>query len=236
MTTPKQDGVAKELKPCTCCVHKFQSPKNCLILGNTSCGKTALVKQLILNRTHCFETVPVEVIYIYTVYQEAYEELQQALGKAITFRTDIPDKSQLMSLYNEKPCHRLLVFDDKMTSLRENKQGRNILDILSVLSHHCNYTCMVLSQNYFHSSLQKAIGLQSQYLVLFANPRSQQQVRTLGTQMFAGQLDYFMDAFEKATSVKHGYLLVDLCQGTDQKPRLKSCILPNEMPKVYVPL
>ena len=60
------------------------------------------------------------------------------------------------------------------------------------------------------------IAINTKYLVLFYMPR-QDQIRTLGCQLFPFRRQYFADKYREATSTKYGYLLVDLSPGVTDK-------------------
>uniref|UniRef100_K1QP85 Uncharacterized protein n=1 Tax=Magallana gigas TaxID=29159 RepID=K1QP85_MAGGI len=49
------------------------------------------------------------------------------------------------------------------------------------------------------------------------------------------RLKYFKEAYDKATSIPFGYLVVDMSPGTEDKYRLRTRILPNEDTIVYLP-
>ena len=68
------------------------------------------------------------------------------------------------------------------------------------------------------------MALNTQYLILFKNPRDRQQVSVLARQMYPRKSEYFLNKFEKATSRPYGYLLVDLKQETAESDRLKTNI------------
>ena len=48
------------------------------------------------------------------------------------------------------------------------------------------------------------------YVILFNNPIDQQQVMTLGWQMYPENPQHLMKQFREATSKPYGYLLIDL--------------------------
>ena len=47
-------------------------------------------------------------------------------------------------------------------------------------------------------------------MVLFANPRDRQQIKTLDRQMYPGDSSNSMEKFKKATSKHYGKLILDL--------------------------
>ncbi|WAR14284.1 hypothetical protein MAR_004389 [Mya arenaria] len=87
-------------------------------------------------------------------------------------------------------------------------------------SHHRSLSVISIKQNLFGNKdpIQKR---NCHYLVLFNNPIVRQSVMTLARQMFPGQTEKFMKAFEKAIKFLYGCLLVDLKPFTDEDKRLK---------------
>ena len=69
------------------------------------------------------------------------------------------------------------------------------------------------------------MNLNSQYLVLFKNPRDKQQIAVLARQMYPHNSQYFMKIFEEATKKPYGHLVVDLKQDTPDQYRLKSNVI-----------
>ena len=64
------------------------------------------------------------------------------------------------------------------------------------------------------------MSLNSQYLVVFNNPRDQQQITVLARQMYPGQSEKFLNTYRMATSKPFGYLLIDLKPDTLNDKRL----------------
>ena len=69
------------------------------------------------------------------------------------------------------------------------------------------------------------MSLNTQYLVLFKNPRDQQQVAVLARQMYPDKSKYFLHKFQEATSKPYGYLFIDLKQETPDDKRLKTNVI-----------
>ena len=52
--------------------------------------------------------------------------------------------------------------------------------------------------------------------------------------MYPGKSVFVVKAFRNATSIPYGYLLIDLKQKTNEKPRLRTGLLPGDDLFVYV--
>ncbi len=80
------------------------------------------------------------------------------------------------------------------------------------------FTCMIVGP--------RDISLNSNYLVLFRNPRDKLQLSILARQMYPGDTSFFMQSFDDATKNPHGYLFLDLKQETEERNRVQTGILP----------
>ena len=81
--------------------------------------------------------------------------------------------------------------------------------------------CM-LQNLYYKGKENRTMSLNSSYLVMFKNPRDQQQVAVLARQMYPNRPQHFMAEYERATRKPYGYLFVDLKQDTPDDQRLKT--------------
>ena len=85
----------------------------------------------------------------------------------------------------------------------------------------------MITQNLFSKGKNaRTISLNSSYLILFNKKRDQSQIRILGQQMFPK--NHKFEAFEDATFIPHGYLLLDLKQSTAKRDMLQTGIFPND--------
>ena len=95
-------------------------------------------------------------------------------------------------------------------------------------SHHCNISVIYLVQNLFPKGKEShTISINMQYMVLFKNPRDNTQVVNLAKQMYPVRVQYMQEAFRDATSVPHGYLIVNLKWSTPEHLRLRSNMIPD---------
>ena len=113
---------------------------------------------------------------------------------------------------------RLYVFDDLM---RHATKDGDICEMYTEGSHHRNLSVVCLLQNlYYRGKENRTMNLNSQYIVLFKNPRDRQQIATLARQMYPHNWQHFMRVFQEATRRPYGHLLIDLKQDTPDDQRL----------------
>ena len=109
------------------------------------------------------------------------------------------------------------------------------VDIFTKISQHRNHSVVYLTTNIFYKHKQtRTLSLNSHYIVLFKNERDVTQVVNLARQMFPGKSAFMIDAITNATSAWYGYLLIDLKQKTDDKHRLRTGIVPEDVQHVYL--
>ena len=130
--------------------------------------------------------------------------------------------------YSQEPL--LVVIDDQMHSV-----DQRISSLFTKGSHHRNLSVIYIVQNLFDQHKEhRTISLNAHYLVIFKNPRDGSQIVHLAKQMYPGKNQYVRQAFALATRQAHGYLLIDLKQGTPEGMRLRSYIFPGDCQEVYL--
>lgn len=98
--------------------------------------------------------------------------------------------------------------------------------------HHIPCTVIFLTQNLFQKGNEnRTRALNTQYMILFKNPRDATQIAILNRQMYPGRNNFLVNAYRDATEKQpYGYLFIDLCQDTPPELRVRSKILPFEEP------
>ena len=116
----------------------------------------------------------------------------------------LPDREKLHEWNKLCPKAKVIVLD---ILLQKASASNDIVDLFCVLSSHMYYTVLFLVQNLFGDSKRlRTISLNSHYFIIFKNPRHQQQVQILGSQIVPKQTDFFMSSYMKAVSSRsYGY-------------------------------
>ncbi|XP_074115790.1 uncharacterized protein LOC141538307 [Cotesia typhae] len=166
-----------------------------------------------------------KVIFCYAEWQKGYTEYDKTF---VEFREGLPQSSDF-----DDNLPKLVVIDDLM---REASNGA-IVDLFTKGSHHKNLSVMFLSQNLFHQGKgQRDISLNTNYIVVFKNPRDRAQIFHLARQVYPEDPKFLQEAYFDATSKAHGYLLLDLKQSTPENCRFRTCIFPSDQYHyVYIP-
>ena len=117
---------------------------------------------------------PERVTWYYGEGQSAYENL------------DIPNMRLEEGLPTSFDASKrnIVVLDDLMAETDER-----VTNLFTKKSHHCNTSVIYLVQNLFPKNKEsRTISLNSQYIVVFKNPRDVSQMTTLAKQMYPGQV------------------------------------------------
>jgi len=195
-------------------------PFTCVIAGPTGSGKTYFVKRFLDNIDQLCNPVPKEILWCYGEWQSQYRDLRNVkMIEGLPNEDDWADGKR-----------RLIVIDDLM-----DETDSRVTKLFTKGSHHKNVSVMFIVQNIFcKNKQQRTITLNTHYIVVFKNPRDASQITCLAKQMYPGKTNYMQEAFKDATSLPHGYLLLDLRQETPDHLRLRTRIFPPEYQLVYV--
>ena len=212
----------------------FRHPSNILLVGPTGCGKTQFLKRCL--KSGLFRPPPTRIVWVYSEWQSAYEEVQGMTRAGLLPTVEfIKDATDYRSMYDSlQPTDRnLLILDDQMAETKDD--ASNFANIFTKGSHHRSITVVFLMQNLFEKGGGlRTINLNSQYIVLFKNPRDKRQIMVLAQQMELRNYVYVVDSYLDATENAHGYLVSDLGQNTP-KPLRYITHVDTATPTVYVP-
>ncbi len=207
-------------------VIKFVHPSTLLVAGPTGCGKTNLVYNIIVK--DMFDPRPQRIVWIYSEWQDFYRKLKE-YNQKIEFTTDV--STQLYESLSPN-IRNLIIVDDKMTEAGNSKVMSRLF---TEGSHHRNLSIIYIVQNLFDKGKShRTISLNSQYNILFKNPRDKQQIAFLSRQMYGDNGKFLVDVFIDATKKPYGYLLLDFRPDTPEEARLRTNILPGDRLIVYI--
>lgn len=202
-------------------VLKFKNPFSAIVSGPSFSGKTVWVRRLLKNYLLLtdIKTPRLKVLWIYGIEQASHKQPIENVD--IMYSSVLPTEDDLKRL---RP--QVVVLDDIMDIASDSK---TVSQIFTRSAHHLNFSVILIVQNFFNKGkVMRTISLNTQYIVMYKNPRDQLQAMTLGRQIFPNDLKYFIEAYEDSTSNPYSYLLVDLKSSTDNDMRLRSRVLPEE--------
>jgi energy-coupling factor transporter ATP-binding protein EcfA2 len=194
---------------------KFHLPFSMMVSGPSGAGKSTFLLKLLSQARHLIEPPPKSILYAYGQMTPDIPLLQRA---GVSVYAGVPPDDVL----RRQTPPLLLILDDLILEIDE----QNLSSLFMKKSHHMNMGVIFVSQNTFNKKLREA-RQNSQYLVLMRTPHSL-SIRNLGTQLFPGQLDYFLQSYRSATSIPFSYLLLDLHPKSDPLLKLRTNIFDEE--------
>lgn len=201
---------------------QFHSPTTILISGVSQSGKSTWIEKVINFNDQLFDTPPKKIIYCYSAYQNLFDRIK---NKVNLFQ-GIPSLEEIC-LPNKE--HVLLILDDMLDQL-----SRDIVNIFTVSSHHCNISCIFVTQNiFFKNPHLRSISLNSHYIVTFRQPRDLNQIQVLGRQILPHKSKVFLKIYSEATKKKYNYILINIHPANELHTSIHENIFPNEIETIY---
>jgi hypothetical protein len=137
---------------------RFKHPCTTLVAGPTGSGKTVLVRKLLQDYANLFDNIntsELKVTWCYGQWQSSYSKAVPNVK--ISYVDGLIDQH-----YVEKNRPHLVVIDDLMTELGNNKELANLF---TKGSHHLGISVIFIVQNVFHQASQmRTISLNSHYI------------------------------------------------------------------------
>ena len=189
----------------------FKHPFSMIVAGPSRSGKTHWVIKLLIKKQRRIFPEPDQIVYCYAHWQKTYSILQRE-NPAVRWHEGLPS-----TVFMNNLTDTVVVVDDLMSA---GMKDPALMSMFTEGSHHKNLSVIFLVQNLFHQGRQsRSINLNTQYLVLFKNPRDRQQIQTLARQMYPNNWRKFLEYFEYETSKPYGKVIIDLNPETLEKDR-----------------
>ena len=203
---------------------KIKMPFGMIISGPSTSGKTTFMARLLEQSNEMFEPRPSKIIYAYGQFSAIIPKLQ---ARGIIVHEGVPNDD----IINKMPKNSIIILDDLMLNITNNF----LTHLFTRKIHHKQIGCIFLTQNLFEKNIKVARN-NSQYIVLMNSPSAALSIRTLGTQLFSRQLDYFLSAYKRACSKRFVYLFIDVSPSSDPILRLRTNIFKNDDEKIiFIP-
>ncbi|VDI78914.1 Hypothetical predicted protein [Mytilus galloprovincialis] len=203
-------------------------PFTMMLAGPTGSGKTFWMKTLLERARRMIKPSPERIIWCYKRWQPLFTEMQQTV-KNIIFVQGIPDDLNNDSFIDPK-YPSLVVIDDLM---KDATNSKDVCELFVEGSHHRNLSVACIMQNAFSKGKEnRTMSINSQYIVLFKNPRDQVTPAVFARQMYPNNSKRFMNKYIEGVKRPYGYLFIDLKQNTLEEERLKIDIFNEQNQKV----
>lgn len=190
-----------------------QWPFRLLICGQTGCGKTNLLLNLILNYLYYNK------LYIYAkdlsepkyeFLQEFFDEVHEKLREK--YEDDNDDimiaqfsdkKEEIINVDDlDKDCQNLFVFDDFV-----NESDQSLIIDLFTRGRKKNASVIYLTQSYF--TTPKDIRLQCNYFIFFGINNHREVLEIQRDHCTGVMKDEFMSYYQTATNEPYSFLMID---------------------------
>ena len=154
----------------------------------------------------------------------AYGQWQPLLDIPISDNVNVEYINYLPKIENLNNTD-VIVIDDLMNELNKDK---NLENLFVKKSHHLNKSVFFVVQNLFYDNV-RTLSLNTHYMLLMKNPRDKSQIMNLAKQIYPGNTNYLVEAYNDATKEAYGYIKIDLTPDTPDSLRLQTRITPEEV-------
>ena len=200
---------------------RFQHPFSMIIAGSSGSGKTYFTKLLMDRVSVTFE----KIFWFYTEWQDAYRDCDH-----IDFIAGMPTSFDEYLDVTDGP--KAMIFDDLMVKCASSEL---VAQAFTQKRHHQNVSVVLIMQNlYCQGSVMRNIHLNTEYIVLFRNPRNKSQFGHFARQIEPKKYINLLDSYIDATSRPFSHLLVDMKPHTPDSLRYRSDSLSPLEQIVYV--
>lgn len=218
---------------------RLKSPSCIIVTGGSNSGKSTLIEQLLHQHEACFERPIEELHWVYAKYaddQSMFARLTDtftAQGIPIYFHEGFPaEQISSNSLFTKsRDCHKCVIFDDVCQS---PKNIPALFDIWNILSHHQNFTAILVVQNLSgikpnERSCLSTLLRSTTYLVLFSSRRILPIVRSLGVSFFPGESKRVIDPLKYLLKEQkpYSYLVIDFSTEQEELVVREGGLIPN---------
>ena len=199
-------------------------PYRILIIGGSGSGKTNLLLNLIENQPD------IDKIYLYAKdpYEAKYQYLinkREGVGinhlndpKAfIEYSNDMHDVYKNINYYNpDKENKILIVFDDMITDMINNKKLNSVVTELFIRGKKLNISLVFITQSYFKVRLNTTYSL---FYNEISNKRELQQIAINHSSDI--KTKDFINIYKKCNGKPYAFLAIDTTLATDNPLRLR---------------
>ena len=191
------------------------SPIDCRIIENfkmyisgpSRCGKSIFITSLLKNKEIFMKKCPEVICFVYSVYQEEiYNQLRDGVVNYFIEDDDQLERNIQRIVEENKGKSTLIIYDDLINSNNLSFIAKQF----TVTGRHSGMSQVFVSQKLFPKNENiRLISNNSDYLVIFKNPRNATEIRILSHQMSKNVLSKI---FHEATLEPYSYLFIDLTQ------------------------
>ena len=178
--------------------------------GPSGSGKTTFIIDLIRNVKEIAKDPPEMIIYYFKEWQSKFDDLSNKLNVQFFKEHDM-----IIEQVSQLTGSALVIFDDMLNS----QNLKTIAKLYTVHGRHLDLSLAFLSQRLFkNDEFFRQISQNSDYMIIFKNPRNYQEIRNLAGQITPGTYE-LTKIYAHATRNPYSYLFINLTQ--EAVPQLK---------------
>ena len=192
---------------------RFRTPCCIILAGPTQCGKTTWTMKFLQGIKDMFTEVPEYIAIFYHAMQPTYEEMnKKGLVNEMVKGMPEPKHIELLKKFQHGKGS-LVIIDDQQINLKSDA----LVQLFTASSHHYKISIILIVQNLFPKTIKfRDLSLQSQYIVVFYNPRDRTSVMHLSKQVFPGEPEFVKNAYNTISKMgAFSYILFDMHQVRD---------------------
>ena len=197
----------------------LRHPFTAVMAGPSQSGKSTLLLNMLRDQKRAFGTTFPQITVCFSRQQDLYKEMASVVETPIKFIHGLPEDLR-------PPTGSLLILDDLMNFSKAT--DRTIESFFIKNSHHYSVSVVYLIQNIFYQSpSSRTISLNTNFIILFSNPRDQRQMKVLASQFVPDNTAFFMSAYAQACAKPFGYIVLDFRQSTPRELRVRASVFPD---------
>ena len=205
-------------------------PHRILIIGGSGSGKTNALLDLINNqpdidKIYLYAKDPYETKYQYLINKREKVGLDHLddLKVFMEYSNDIQDIYKNIEDYNPRKNRKvLIVFDDMIADMINNKKLNSIITELFIRGRKLNISIVFITQSYF--KVPKDVRLNSTHFFIMKIPNQRELQQIPLNRSSDIDVKNFMKIFKKYTAEPYSFLINDTSLPSDDPLRLKNLL------------
>lgn len=215
---------------------RLKLPFTLIISGSSRCGKTELVKRLLL-QDNCFDESVTEIVWVHAHNALDNKLVQDLSHLPIAFVENYPEEALRNKELFKNETKKLLILDDIYIQPNTNQ---SLFELFNIVSNHQSISVVLTVQNLLAStpaqrgclgSLLRSCG----YIVLFVNRRMLPVIKSIASTYFPDRKHCVLEPFNQLmkTGSQHSYIVIDFCTSVEELQIREGGLVPGDECYIY---
>ncbi len=209
---------------------RFPHPCSIIVAGPSGVGKSTWLYRLLTEKKKLIFPVPSKIVLFYAEKQDLYVrmEKEKLVDEMIYGEPDYEDLRNIC-MPNKGENGTLILVDDALAML--SSKAMQLMFCQGV--HHMKASLILCVQSIFAPSNEyRLMSLNSHFFVIFRQKRDSRQVMTFASQVAPYMTNFFIQAYERSTRQKYGYLICCFRADVPEALLLRTNIFRGETPPI----